>query len=89
MTQPEIPPLGVPLSSDTEWRPDRPQPRIAWRKLAMLDAAELLADLHVPPGNRLEKLTGDRARAVQHPDKPAVADLLLLVGCWTGGRADR
>jgi hypothetical protein len=40
MTQPEIPPLGVPLSSDTEWRPDRPQPRIAWRKLAMLDAAE-------------------------------------------------
>jgi toxin HigB-1 len=27
----------------------------------MLDAAEILADLRVPPGNRLEKLTGDRA----------------------------
>ena len=27
----------------------------------MLDAAEVLADLTVPPGNRLEKLTGDRA----------------------------
>jgi len=27
----------------------------------MLDAAETLADLLVPPGNRLEKLTGDRA----------------------------
>lgn len=27
----------------------------------MLDAAETLADLRVPPGNRLEKLTGDRA----------------------------
>jgi proteic killer suppression protein len=27
----------------------------------MLDAAEVLADLRVPPGNRLEKLTGDRA----------------------------
>jgi proteic killer suppression protein len=35
--------------------------RIAWRKLAMLDAAESLADLRVPPGNRLEKLAGDRA----------------------------
>ena len=27
----------------------------------MLDAAEVLADLRVPQGNRLEKLTGDRA----------------------------
>ena len=27
----------------------------------MLDAAEMLADLRVPPGNRLEKLAGDRA----------------------------
>ena len=35
--------------------------RVALRKLAMLDAAELLADLRVPPGNRLEKLGGDRA----------------------------
>lgn len=26
----------------------------------MLDAAETLADLRVPPGNRLEKLVGDR-----------------------------
>ena len=32
--------------------------RAAWRKLAMLDAAETLADLRVPPGNRLEKLAG-------------------------------
>lgn len=35
---------------------------VAWRKLAMLDAAETLGDLRVPPGNRLEKLAGDRAR---------------------------
>ena len=34
--------------------------RVAWRKLAILDAAETLADLLVPPGNRLEKLRGDR-----------------------------
>jgi len=35
--------------------------RAALRKLAMLDAAETLADLRIPPGNRLEKLAGDRA----------------------------
>ena len=35
--------------------------RAAMRKLAMLDAAENLADLLIPPGNRLEKLAGDRA----------------------------
>ncbi len=27
----------------------------------MLDADEVLMDLRVPPGNRLEKLAGDRA----------------------------
>lgn len=34
--------------------------RIALRKSAILDAAETLDDLRVPPGNRLEKLRGDR-----------------------------
>jgi len=34
--------------------------RTALRKLAILDAAETLTDLRVPPGNRLEKLRGDR-----------------------------
>lgn len=34
--------------------------RMAQRKLAVLDAAESLGDLRVPPGNRLEKLSGDR-----------------------------
>lgn len=34
--------------------------RIAQRKLLLIDAAEQLEDLRVPPGNRLEKLTGDR-----------------------------
>jgi proteic killer suppression protein len=32
----------------------------ALRKLLLLDAAETLGDLRVPPGNRLEKLRGDR-----------------------------
>jgi len=31
------------------------------RKLRVLDAATSLEDLKSPPGNRLEKLTGDRA----------------------------
>ena len=34
--------------------------RAAHRKLLILDAAESLADLRVPPANRLEKLRGDR-----------------------------
>lgn len=34
--------------------------RVALRKLVMLDAAETLDDLRVPPGNRLEALKGDR-----------------------------
>ena len=35
--------------------------RVALRKLVMLDAAEVLDDLRVPPGNRLEAMKGDRA----------------------------
>ncbi len=34
--------------------------RVAQRKLLILDAAESLAELRVPPGNRLEKLSRDR-----------------------------
>jgi proteic killer suppression protein len=34
--------------------------RIARRKLGYLDAAVDLRDLRVPPGNKLEALTGDR-----------------------------
>jgi proteic killer suppression protein len=34
--------------------------RAALRKLVLLDAAETLADLRIPPGNRLERLGGDR-----------------------------
>ncbi len=35
--------------------------RSALRKLLILDAAETLHDLRVPPGNRLEALVGNRA----------------------------
>ena len=40
---------------------DQQTRRAALRKLLILDAAEDLADLRIPPGNRLEKLKGDRA----------------------------
>ncbi len=52
--------------SERVWRRERVRKfhpdiqRVALRKLVMLDAAEELSDLRVPPGNRLEKLTGDR-----------------------------
>lgn len=35
--------------------------RIARRKLEVLDAAGMLHDLRIPPSNRLERLSGDRA----------------------------
>ena len=38
--------------------------RVAQRKLAMVNAAVILDDLRSPPGNRLERLLGDRE--VQH-----------------------
>jgi len=40
---------------------DQDTQRAALRKLLILDAADSLDDLRVPPGNRLEKLRGDRA----------------------------
>jgi proteic killer suppression protein len=39
----------------------KPLQLLAQRKLAVLDAAASLDDLKVPPGNRLEKLAGNRA----------------------------
>lgn len=55
--------------ADTErvWRRERVRrfgsdlQRRANRKLLIINAAEALNDLRVPPGNRLEQLRGDRA----------------------------
>ena len=41
--------------------------QLAWRKLAQLDAADRLEDLLVPPGNRLEKLSGDVQSSIPQP----------------------
>lgn len=43
---------------ERRWRPFE---RAAVRKLDMIDAAHRLDDLRSPPGNRLERLVGDRA----------------------------
>jgi proteic killer suppression protein len=41
-----------------KWGPE--VQRVGLRKLRILDAATSIDDLGVPPGNRLEKLRGDR-----------------------------
>jgi len=57
--------------------------RIAQRKLAVLDAAESLQDLRVPPGNRLERLAGDREG--QHSIR--INDQWRLCFRWRDGNA--
>ena len=61
----------------------RPLQRAAMRKLLLLDAAESLDDLRVPPGNRLEKLAGDREG--QHSIR--VNDQYRVCFRWEGGEA--
>ena len=50
--------------SERIWRTGKtkgaPPDSVTKRKLAMLDAAGRIDDLRVPPGNRLEKLSGNR-----------------------------
>ena len=57
--------------------------RVAQRKLAMLDAAESLQDLRIPPGNRLERLSGNREG--QHSIR--INDQWRLCFRWREGHA--
>ena len=54
--------------------------RLGLRKLLILDAAININDLRVPPGNRLEKLEGDRSG--QHGIR--VNDQWRICFKWTG-----
>ena len=57
--------------------------KIALRKLRMLDAAGTLDDLRIPPGNRLERLQGDRAQ--QHSIR--INDQWRICFRWRSGDA--
>lgn len=57
--------------------------RTARRKLLYLDDAEDLKDLLAPPGNRLEKLKGDRAG--QYSIR--INDQWRICFKWTGSKA--
>jgi len=57
----------------------------------MLDAAESLSDLRVPPGNRLEKLGGDRSgqhsirvNEIVHGKRRITADTALRLARYFG-----
>lgn len=56
----------------------------AQRKLVILDGAEALQDLQVPPGNRLEKLRGDR----EGQYSIRINDQWRICFRWSDGDAD-
>ena len=58
--------------------------RVMLRKLGLVDAAVQLVDLRLPPGNRLEKLRGDRGG--QHSIR--VNDQWRICFRWVDGNAD-
>jgi proteic killer suppression protein len=57
--------------------------KVALRKLRMLEAAVALDDLRIPPGNRLERLRGDRSG--QHSIR--VNDQWRICFRWRNGDA--
>ena len=79
-------------SKDTEriWheqyvkRVDRTVQRAALRKLELLHAANDVEDLRIPPGNRLERLVGDRRG--QHSIRVNAQWRICFV--WREGGAD-
>jgi proteic killer suppression protein len=58
--------------------------RTMLRKLGLVDAAATLEDLRIPPGNRLERLRGDRAG--QHSIR--INDQWRICFRWVDGNAD-
>ena len=58
--------------------------RVARRKLLLLDSADRLEDLRVPPGNRLELLRGDRVG--QHSIR--INDQWRICFRWDAGAHD-
>lgn len=71
------------LSNDLATRRFQAIQNVARRKLEMLEAAKKLADLKIPPGNRLEALKGDRRG--QHSIR--INDQWRLCFRWQNGDA--
>jgi proteic killer suppression protein len=79
-------------SGDTEtiWRGERSRrlpgdiQAAALRKLRLINAARRIDDLKVPPGNRLERLKGDRAGQWSI----RINDQWRIVFRWTDGGAE-
>lgn len=79
-------------SAETEriWRGERSRrlpsdiQAIALRKLRLVNAARRLDDLRAPPGNRLERLAGDRAG--EHSIR--INDQWRICFVWTDRGAD-
>ena len=65
-------------------RVDRTMQRAALRKLELIHASKDVEDLRVPPGNRLERLVGDRRG--QHSIRVNAQWRLCFV--WREGGAD-
>lgn len=57
--------------------------RVGLRKLEMLNAAAEIQDLRVPPGNRLEKLKGNR----NHQYSIRINDQWRICFQWSAGHA--
>ena len=58
---------------------------VARRKLRMLDSAQAIDDLRIPPNNRLELLSGDRAG--QYSIR--INDQWRVCFVWNAGHAER
>ncbi|WP_337288951.1 type II toxin-antitoxin system RelE/ParE family toxin [Candidatus Methylomirabilis sp.] len=58
--------------------------RVAWRKLEQLDSTARLEDLRIPPGDRLEALSGDRSG--QHSIR--INDQYRICFVWTSDGPD-
>ena len=58
--------------------------KVARRKLDLLDSATTLADLKIPPGNKLEALSGDRKG--QHSIR--INDQYRICFMWKGTDSD-
>lgn len=65
-------------------RVDRVVQRAALRKLELINSARDVEDLRIPPGNRLERLAGDRRG--RHSIR--VNDRWRICFVWTNGGAE-